>query len=95
MGDNSVYIADAFYQALSDEQKKIVDDGVMMMCEMVTDIVLDQESTAIAELEGYGITVYQPDMTKMREEVISWYYDNPEVMSEWDLDILDQIMALG
>ena len=94
-GDNSVFVAEDFYQSLSDEQKRIIDEGIDLLCKSATDIVVEQEASAVEELEGYGLVIYEPDMTQMREEVIAWYYDHPEVMAEWDMDILDQIMALA
>lgn len=92
LSENSVFIADNFYQGLSEDERQIVDDGVKLLCDTATKIVTDQENSCAEELKSYGITIYEPDMSKMREEVIAWYYDNPDSMAGWDMEILDQII---
>ena len=92
ISENSVFFADEFYQSLSDEQRKIVDDGIKLLCETSSNAIIETENSCADELRGYGVTIYEPDITQMREAVIAWYYDNPDSMSGWDLDILDQII---
>ena len=92
ISENSVFIADSFYQSLSDEERQIVDDGVKLLCDTATQVVTDQENSCAEELKGYGITIYEPDISQMREEVIAWYYDNPDSMAGWDMDVLDKII---
>lgn len=92
ISENSVYIADKFYQSLSDDERQIVDDGVKLLCDTVTKVVTDQENSCADELRGYGITIYEPDMSEMREKVIAWYYDNPDSMKGWDMEVLNQII---
>ena len=55
-------------------------------------MVADQESSCADELRAVGIKIYEPDITEMRNAVIAWYYDNPESMEGWDLEILDKII---
>lgn len=92
ISENSVFIAESFYQSLSDEERQIVDDGVKLLCDTATQVVTDQENSCAEELKGYGITIYEPDISQMREEVIAWYYDNPDSMAGWDMDVLDKII---
>lgn len=92
ISENSVFIADKFYQSLSDDERQIVDDGVKLLCDTVTKVVTEQENSCADELRGYGITIYEPDISQMREQVIAWYYDNPDSMAGWDMDVLDQII---
>ncbi len=92
ISENSVFLAEAFYQSLSDEQRQIVDDGIKLLCDTVTNMVADQESSCADELRAAGIKIYEPDITEMRNAVIAWYYDNPESMEGWDLEILDKII---
>ena len=95
ISENSVFIAEKFYQSLTDEERQVVDDGVKLLCDTVTKIVTDQENSCADELRSYGITIYEPDMSKMRESVIAWYYDNPDSMKGWDMEILNQIINFG
>lgn len=92
ISENSVFIAEKFYQSLTDEERQVIDDGVKLLCDTDTKIVTEQENSCADELRSYGITVYEPDMSKMRESVIAWYYDNPDSMKGWDMEILDQII---
>ncbi len=92
ISENSVFVADEFYQSLTEEERQVFDAGIKLMCDEITDIVTEQEAECVDELREYGLSIYEPDITAMREAVIAWYYDNPDSMEGWDLDVLDQII---
>ena len=47
----------SFYDSLSDENKKLLDDGIAAACEAATSYALDNEAAWTKEIEEYGCTI--------------------------------------
>ena len=50
-------VSQSFYDSLSDENKKLLDDGIAVACEAATSYALDNEAAWTKEIEEYGCTI--------------------------------------
>ena len=50
-------MSQSFYDSLSDENKKLLDDGIAVACEAATSYALDNEAAWTKEIEEYGGTI--------------------------------------
>ncbi|WP_339226723.1 TRAP transporter substrate-binding protein [Oceanobacillus sp. FSL K6-2867] len=70
-----VAISEEFWQSLTAEEQKIVEESALETAEFHRDLVTNKEEQIIEELEESGMTVIYPD-TKLFEENVDIVYEN-------------------
>lgn len=70
-------VGEDFYNSLSDENKKVLDEGIKVACEAATNYALDNEAAWSQEIEDYGCTFV--DLDDAQRQVFK-----DAVQPEWD-----------
>ncbi|WP_319416493.1 TRAP transporter substrate-binding protein [Marispirochaeta aestuarii] len=63
-------ISDKFYQSLSDEHKKIIDESAAAAMQYLTDRNKETDAEYLEKIKEQGLEVVVPDRAKFREKVI-------------------------
>ena len=93
---NFVCLDGDIWEQMTAEQQEVFYEGMRRAILMTNDFVQEKEAELfdIAENE-YGMIIQRPDKTAFKEQVQSFYLNNPEYSGKWDLDLLERINALG
>lgn len=83
-----------FWNGLTDAQKQIVLDGVEAGRKFCDETNLGREAELVEFFKEQGLSVYEADLDAFTEEVQAYYLAS-ETSKDWDLDLLEQIKAMG
>lgn len=70
-------VSQSFYDSLSEENKKVLDEGITAACEAATSYALDNEAAWTKEIEDFGCTIV--DLTDEQREAFK-----TAVQPEWE-----------
>lgn len=71
-------VSQAFYSALSDENKAVLDAGIAAACEAATDYALNNEADWTKQIQDYGCTIVE--LTDAQQQVFK-----DSVKPEWEM----------
>lgn len=88
-------INEAKWQALSDEQKSIVMEGITAGRELCDKLNLDREAELVQFFKDKGLSVYNADINAFSEKVLGDYLANKEMTATWDMDLYNKVQEAG
>ena len=83
-----------FWNGLTEAQQKIVLDGVEAGRKFCDETNLGREAELVEFFKGQGLSVYEADLDAFSEHVQAYYLESP-TSADWDLELLEQVKALG
>ena len=83
-----------FWNSLTEAQQKIVLDGVEAGRKFCDETNLGREAELVEFFKQQGLSVYEADLDAFTEEVQAYYLAS-DTSKDWDLDLLEQIKAMG
>ena len=83
-----------FWNGLTEAQQKIVLDGVEAGRKFCDETNLGREAELVEFFKGQGLSVYEADLDAFAEHVQAYYLESP-TSADWDLELLEQVKALG
>ena len=86
-------ISEEIWQSFDEETKAVFMEGFNMAAEECYNAYIGEETDLMNQFREMGLTVYEPDMTQMQEEVWEFYWANPDISGQWDKAVYDAIMA--
>ncbi len=82
------------WDSLSDGQKQILLDGVEVGRKFCDETNLQKESELVDFFKEQGLSVYEADIPAFQEHVLDAYM-NDDMSKDWDMDVYEQVKALG
>lgn len=82
------------WDSLSDAQKEILMEGVEVGREYCDETNLQKESELVDFFKEQGLSIYEADIPAFQEHVLNEYL-NSDFSADWDMDVYEQIVALG
>ena len=86
-------IAEDVWQSFDDETKAVFQEGFEISANECKEAYMGEEADLIAQFREMGLSVYEPDMSQMKEEVWEFYWANPDISGQWDKSVYDAIVA--
>ena len=86
-------ISEEIWQSFDDETKAVFQEGFNLAAQECYDAYIGEETDLMNQFREMGLTVYEPDMTQMQEEVWEFYWANPDISGQWDKSVYDAIVA--
>ena len=83
-----------FWNGLTEAQQKIVMDGVEAGRKFCDETNLGREAELVEFFKNEGLSVYEADLDAFTEHVQAYYLNDPS-SADWDLELLEQIKAMG
>ena len=83
-----------FWNGLTEAQQKIVLDGVEAGRKFCDETNLGREAELVEFFKGEGLSVYEADLDAFAEHVQAYYLESP-TSADWDLELLEQVKAMG
>ncbi|MBQ8507417.1 MAG: sialic acid TRAP transporter substrate-binding protein SiaP [Clostridia bacterium] len=83
-----------FWNSLTAEQQQIVLDGVEAGRKYCDETTLGREAELVEFFKSKGVSVYNADLDAFSEHVQAYYLESP-TSADWDLELLEQVKALG
>ncbi|MCR5289169.1 MAG: sialic acid TRAP transporter substrate-binding protein SiaP [Treponema sp.] len=84
-------INEAKWQSLTDEQKKIVMDGVNAARKVCDDKNLKTEAEIIDFFKAQGLSVYEADLNAFSKSVLDAYLNNKNITKAWDMNLFNKV----
>ena len=82
------------WNSLSDAQKQIIIEGVEVGRQYCDETNLGLEEELVSFFEEQGLSIYNADIEAFQSHVLDCYLNDP-ISDTWDMDMYDQIAALG
>ena len=82
------------WNSLTEAQQQILIDGVEAGRAYCDETNLQKEAELVAFFEEQGLSIYEADIPAFQEHVLDAYL-NDSISDTWDMDVYDQIAALG
>lgn len=76
-------IGEEVYQTLTDEEKKAVEEAMEETIAYEAEILAEDMETAKQEMEEYGVTFTEPDVSEFRVAAQAAYASFDDLMKEW------------
>lgn len=83
------------WNSLTDAQKQAVRDAFEDARVFNDTNRIEQENSLVNDLIDAGCSVTYPDINEFKEGATAWYNAHPEIQANWDMDLYNQIQALG
>ena len=83
-----------FWNGLTEAQQQIVLDGVEAGRKFCDETNLGREAELVEFFKEKGVSVYEADLDAFAEHVQAYYLESP-TSADWDLELLEQVKALG
>lgn len=82
------------WDSLTDAQKQILLEGVEVGRQYCDETNLQKESELVDFFKEQGLSIYEADIPAFQEHVLNEYL-NSDFSADWDMDVYEQIQALG
>ena len=82
------------WASLSEAQQQILIEGVEVGRKFCDETNLQKESELVDFFKEQGLSIYEADIPAFQEHVLNAYL-NSDFAADWDMDVYDQIVALG
>lgn len=83
------------WQSFTDEQRDWIMTGIDAAKELVDTLNLQQEAELLDFFEAEGMTIITPDQTAFKEHALSYIMNDEALVAEWNMDLFEEIQALG
>lgn len=83
------------WQGLTDEEKGWVQQAADEAHEYASSLIKEGENTLLAEFEGMGVEIVEPDKQAFIDHAREYYENNPEITADWDMEILEAVRAMA
>ncbi len=82
------------WNGLTEAQQKIIMDGVEAGRKFCDETNLAREAELVQFFKDQGLSVYEADKQAFADHVLDYYLNDPS-SEAWDLELLDEIRAMG
>lgn len=83
------------WQSLSDDQRRIMSEGVAIATEYADSHNLASEQEDVEFFRAQGLTIVEPDIDAFMEATEKAYLGNEEMTRHWDMEMYQQIRDLA
>ena len=83
-----------FWNSLTAEEQEIIKGGVEAGRKFCDETNLGREAELVEFFKGEGLSVYEADLDAFAEHVQAYYLADPS-SADWDLELLEQVKAMG
>lgn len=83
-----------FWNSLTEAQQRVILEGVEVGRKFCDETNLAREAELVEFFKSQGLRVYEADLDAFAEHVTDYYLASP-TSADWDLDLLEQIRAMG
>lgn len=88
-------INEELWQSMDEELQGYVMQAFQEGIEYNNNIVLQKEADLVAFFEDEGLVVAEADIPAYKEQVMAYYLADETFTANWDMDLYEQIQALG
>ncbi|HWR22722.1 MAG TPA: DctP family TRAP transporter solute-binding subunit [Feifaniaceae bacterium] len=88
-------ISEEVWAKMDDQSREVVSAAAQAAREFCDTSNLEKIETLIPEFEAMGVTVYRPDVSAFRQEVMDYQWADTEQSGEWDADLFNKIQELA
>ena len=83
-----------FWNSLTEAQQRVILEGVEVGRRYCDETNLVREAELVEFFKSQGLRVYEADLDAFAQHVTDYYLASP-TSADWDLDLLEQIRAMG
>ena len=83
-----------FWNSLTEAQQRVILEGVEVGRKFCDETNLAREAELVEFFKSQGLRVYEADLDAFAQHVTYYYLASP-TSADWDLDLLEQIRAMG
>ena len=83
-----------FWNSLTEAQQRVILEGVELGRKYCDETNLAREAELVEFFKSQGLSVYEADLDAFAQHVTDYYLASP-TSADWDLDLLEQIRAMG
>lgn len=83
-----------FWNSLTEAQQRVILEGVEVGRKFCDETNLAREAELVEFFKSQGLRVYEADLDAFAQHVTDYYLASP-TSADWDLDLLEQIRAMG
>ncbi|MDY5221545.1 MAG: sialic acid TRAP transporter substrate-binding protein SiaP [Eubacteriales bacterium] len=83
-----------FWNSLTEAQQRVILEGVEVGRKFCDETNLAREAELVEFFKSRGLRVYEADLDAFAQHVTDYYLASP-TSADWDLDLLEQIRAMG
>lgn len=83
-----------FWNSLTEAQQRVILEGVEVGRRYCDETNLAREAELVEFFKSQGLRVYEADLDAFAQHVTDYYLASP-TSADWDLDLLEQIRAMG
>lgn len=83
------------WQSLSNDQKRIMTEGVKIATEYTDSHNLESEKKDVEFFREQGLKIIEPDIDAFMKATEKAYLGNPDMIKNWDMDVYEAIRKLG
>ena len=83
-----------FWNSLTEAQQRVILEGVEVGRKYCDETNLAREAELVEFFKSQGLRVYEADLDAFARHVTDYYLASP-TSADWDLDLLEQIRAMG
>lgn len=92
-----ITINEDLWKSMSSELQQVFNDGMDVCLDYANSQYLQHEEDLVGWYEESGGTVYfltDEESAHYREQVLEYYFDHPDKIADWDMDLYDAIQEL-
>ncbi|MDO5528069.1 MAG: TRAP transporter substrate-binding protein DctP [Paracoccus sp. (in: a-proteobacteria)] len=93
VGFDLLTVSGEFWDGLTPEQQEKIQTAADNAIAWSTERHLEEEAELVAEFEGYGLNIYEPDLDAFRSYAQERYLESPQA-ENWPEGMLDRINAM-
>ncbi len=79
---------------MTEAQQQILLEGVEVGRKYCDETNLQKESELVDFFKEQGLSIYEADIPAFQEHVLNAYMED-DISNDWDMDVYEQIQALG
>ena len=88
-------INEEIWQSLTPELQKNVLDAFKKGLDANDELALQDEEVLLEKYKELGVEVMTPDVEAFKKQVNDFYLNDSEMVKDWDMDLFEQIKAMG
>ena len=82
------------WNSLTEAQQQIILEGVEVGRQFCDETNLQKEEELVDFFKEQGLSIYVADIPAFQEHVLNYYLDH-DISNDWDMDVYEQVQALG
>ena len=94
----AIIVREDLWQSMTTELQQVIQQAATQACAYMEDTAQAEYEETVTFLEEKGMKVYEltdEELSAYSQEVIAYYFDHPESMEDWDMDLYQKIQDMA